>query len=144
MGSLNTIAFIIFGLKRRDKDHGGALPAACEHCRNDVMLHPYGWRTWFHIFWIPIIPWTATRTLTCPICGSSVEVDKQSYEEAIELATLAKKASDGLIPKEEFWRAYDDTEIDSPAYGVPDGSEVALDDRDGSSVDAGDDTATAG
>ena len=102
---LGTIAFIIFGLKRREKDHGAAVPARCTHCQNDVLLHPYGWRTWFHIFWIPLIPWTATRTLSCPICLMTIEVDRSTYDDAIELADKAEAAADGRLTNGEFWTA---------------------------------------
>jgi len=105
---LGTIAFIIFGLKRRDKDHGAAVPAHCEHCRNDVLLHPYGWRKWFHIFWIPLIPLRATRTLACPVCQIVIDVDSETYDDAIELARKAEAAADGRLTDGEFWNAVDE------------------------------------
>jgi hypothetical protein len=102
---LSTMAFIIFGLKRREKDHGAAVPARCTHCQNNVLLHPYGWRTWFHIFWIPLIPWIATRTLACPVCLMMTEVDNGTYDDATKLADKAEAAADGRLTNGEFWTA---------------------------------------
>jgi len=145
-GRLLTIAFVIFGLKRRDSDHGPAMPAHCERCRNDVFLHPYGWRTWFHIFWIPLIPWTATRTLTCPVCAEGIEISEPSYERSIEISKLAEAAADGRSDGQEFWTAVDDAdeiyaelghEPSQERLSAADAEGVALDEADVESRDSG-------
>lgn len=97
-----TVLFIIFGLKHRDTDHGPSYPLYCRRCQNQTYYHAYGWRTWFHIFWIPLIPWTATRTLTCPICGEMVELNKADYNAAKDLVESTQRYRERTINEKQY------------------------------------------
>jgi hypothetical protein len=102
MGSL---LFVIFGFKKRDKDHGAAYPEFCGHCQNDVYFHAYVWRNWFHLFWIPLIPLSKTRTLTCPICGQMAELSKAEWVGAKDLASATSRFVDGDLDRRAYAKA---------------------------------------
>lgn len=96
------LAFIIFGIKQRTKDYGAAYPGHCGRCRNDTYLHPFKWRSWFHLFWVPLIPWTAHRELACPICGQRHELSRNSFKQAKQLASLRQDVADGTASESEY------------------------------------------
>lgn len=114
MRIIATMLFIIFGFKNRDKEYGPAYPAYCGNCDNFEYLHVYKWRTWFHIFWIPLVPLTATRTLVCPICQVYMELERPAFKAAIELADTAQDLMDGKATEEEFYTEIDEFERASP------------------------------
>lgn len=100
-----SLLFVIFGLKRRTKQFGACYPSHCINCRNNEYLHLQKERKWFHIFWIPLIPWTAAWYLVCPRCGLSVRLVKQ---EAKEAKTLQQKLESTLLKTDdEYGEAYD-------------------------------------
>ena len=54
---------------QRDAPEGVAQEAHCPACGNTVTLQPRQGRTYFHLFWIPLIPLGETqRYLQCPVC----------------------------------------------------------------------------
>ncbi|MBP1987221.1 zinc-ribbon domain-containing protein [Halolamina salifodinae] len=104
---------IIFGRKVRDKDYGEAYPIHCPNCDNDVYYHAFKWRSWFHIFWIPLIPWTANREVVCPICNAGFEVSKSAFKEAKELVDPTESYRRGNLSDKEY--AYDVREFEKEA-----------------------------
>jgi phage terminase large subunit GpA-like protein len=99
MGVLN---FIIFGLKTRSKEHGAAYPLHCPNCDNDEIYHAIKQRRWFHIFWVPLIPLRATRSLVCPTCGVALDLKKSEYKAAKELADKTRLHAAGEISAEQY------------------------------------------
>ncbi|WP_435130306.1 hypothetical protein [Halobaculum sp. D14] len=108
---LMALAFIIFGRKVRSKDYGPAYPGYCNRCENDVHFHPCKWRSWAHVFWIPLIPWFGHRELVCPICGSSVDLDKPAFRRAKQLSQIGDDIENGKATQEEFRAALKDFEV---------------------------------
>jgi ribosomal protein L40E len=101
---MGVLQFIIFGFKTRTKEHGPSYPLHCPNCDNDEVYHAFKQRRWFHIFWIPLIPWTADRALVCPTCGVSLELTKSEFESAKELANKARLHSEGELSADQYWR----------------------------------------
>lgn len=109
------LQFIIFGTKTRTKEHGPAYPSHCSHCENDAYMHAGKWRTWFHIFWVPLIPWFATRALVCPICGMAWELNRTEYSLATDLAATVEAVESGTATPDEL---YDSLEAFETELGI--------------------------
>lgn len=101
MGVLN---FVIFGLKRRVKEYGAAYPAYCPHCDNEVVYQLVKTRRWFHIYWIPLIPFTANRMLMCPICQVIVDLSISQFRTAKDLVGATEAYLDGRMSEAAYDR----------------------------------------
>jgi len=74
--------FIIWGTHTYKKLLGTAQMVNCGHCSNVVPFQIVRARTWFTLFWIPLIPLSTKYFIVCPICGSGVQVKKdQAFAE---------------------------------------------------------------
>ncbi|GAA6035450.1 hypothetical protein JCM8097_000261 [Rhodosporidiobolus ruineniae] len=49
------------------QEQGGVQPGPCPRCHNNSVL-PFKRRTWFELYWIPLIPFKAKHLLICTIC----------------------------------------------------------------------------
>ncbi len=76
--------FIIWGLgKVTRRFYGSVMTRQCNHCNNHS-----GWqlcvaRKWFTLFFIPIIPYSKSYCITCPHCGSYIEIDQQRFDQLL-------------------------------------------------------------
>jgi len=131
---------IIFGRKVLDKDYGPAYPVRCPNCDNGVYMHAFKWRFWAHIFWIPLIPWTANRELVCPICSVGSDVSKPAFKHAKGLVEPTQRYRSGELSKKEYaselesferevsWVQNPISPSDADAYSkLPEPDNVALD-----------------
>lgn len=107
------LQFIIFGLKTREKDYGGAYPGHCARCDNEAYMHAFKWRRWFHVFWIPLVPWFANRALVCPICGQTLELDRAGFKRARGLAAQARQLEKGEVSEDAFLKSIHEFEIET-------------------------------
>lgn len=105
---MGALGFIIFGTKWRTKEHGPTYPIHCPNCTNDVTFHLVKDRRWLHMFWIPLIPLSAEKSLVCPTCGAAIGLDKQDYKSAKELSKQANLYSEDEISETEFAAAVQD------------------------------------
>lgn len=107
---------IIWGWgKTTKKMIGGVMTRHCEYCNRTSVWQLCVIRTWFTLFFIPIIPYKKMYCVTCPGCGSYFELEKEKFEElklAIELAKSAKESS--RTDREEYEEPSMDTEKDVP------------------------------
>ena len=66
---------LIFGFGRvRFKDMGADRPVVCENCHNEVQYRFLEKKTWFTLFFIPIIPYGSAKLVVCPVCNYGVEM----------------------------------------------------------------------
>lgn len=66
---------IIFGLRTRRKDLGQRV-LNCPNCHRDAMTAATQVRSWFALFFIPVIPLGAKKTIArCGLCGFQYQVD---------------------------------------------------------------------
>lgn len=76
--------FLLFGFRRRGQ-RLGVLMWPCSRC-GVATAHTLTYiRTWFTLFFIPVIPFPTRRKLVCTNCGNADKFDKtqrQSIEEA--------------------------------------------------------------
>ncbi len=79
--------FILFGWGHRtDKDHGPTLPINCPNCHNQTYWRYKHYRTWFTLFFIPVIPYENDHYLLCDICKQGVTLQEPERERAKILA----------------------------------------------------------
>lgn len=80
--------FIVFGWGRRTHtDHGPTLPINCPNCHNQTYWRYKHYRTWFTLFFIPVIPYESDHYLLCDICQQGIVLGEQERERAKVLAT---------------------------------------------------------
>lgn len=71
---------IIFGFgKVTHAFKGGLFSRRCNFCNLDQIWQLCVMRTWFTLFFIPVIPYKTTYCITCPNCKSYVEITKEEY-----------------------------------------------------------------
>ena len=66
---------LIFGWGRvTTKDYGEIEENVCPNCNNTVAFHLILRRTWFTLFFIPIIPYENNYFVMCPVCSRGTEL----------------------------------------------------------------------
>ncbi len=86
---------IIWGFRSRSKPLGQRM-VACPNCHRDAMTAAVQSRRWFTLFFIPIFPVQATKTIAvCGLCGYKYLVDPQ---QAAQLYGTAKAPAPQVQP----------------------------------------------
>lgn len=125
---MGALAFIIFGRKVREKDYGPAYPGYCHRCDNDAYMHAFKWRSWGHLFWIPLLPWSSHKLLICPICSQQIELDRSAFKRAKELASIVERLEAGDAEEDEFAAALKDFEATAGLEPVDESPPDEIDD----------------
>ena len=74
--------FVVFGWgKQTVKDHGPVFRSRCDRCNNEELWKLYTRRTWFTLFFIPVIPYSTEHLVVCPVCSYGAVITKEKYEE---------------------------------------------------------------
>lgn len=74
--------FVIFGWgKETVTKHGPVFKSHCDRCNNEELWHLYTRRTWFTLFFIPVIPYSTEHLLICPVCSYGVVITRDKFEE---------------------------------------------------------------
>ncbi len=77
--------FIIWGLGKITRHKkGDAFLKACTHCNQTSMWNLCIIRTWFTLFFIPVIPYKKQYAYVCPHCKSYISLTKEQYLQALE------------------------------------------------------------
>lgn len=92
---------IIWGWRRSSKDLGECVGATCQTCENRVVLHLLLLKTFFTLFFIPLIPLRFKRTLVCPVCRTSFPVAHRHLE-----------ATKDMFDMTAAWRAHSMSDAD--------------------------------
>ena len=75
--------FIIWGFRNTEKVLGHTHMAyQCSNCHNVSNYKVFRRISWFTLFWIPLIPFSFSHYVTCPICNYGIKTKKQN---ALEL-----------------------------------------------------------
>ena len=100
---------IIFGTRTLRKNYGVINKVECNHCHNVEFWNFIKIRTWFTLFWIPIIPLGAKKTyIVCPICESAIILNKEDSEKYEKLARLNTDFMNGKITEEDYKNQLED------------------------------------
>lgn len=77
--------FIIFGWGRKTlKRHGPVFERQCERCNNTDNWVLYTRRTWFTLFFIPVIPYSKEHLVICPVCSYGFVISNEKFKELKE------------------------------------------------------------
>lgn len=106
-------------MKARDKEYGPAYPAYCNRCQNDSLFHLGKVRQWFHLYWIPLIPWKAERLLYCQICGEAIELERDEFKRAIDLVNDTQRYRERELSEEEYEQILSAFEARAPSLQGP-------------------------
>ena len=72
---------IIFGWGKVTRSfHGRVYQRLCTYCNTNAIWQLCITRTWFTLFFIPVIPYSSKYCITCPKCGSYEELSKEEFE----------------------------------------------------------------
>lgn len=97
--------FVIFGWGRQTrKEFGPTIPITCPNCRNRAYMHLSRLRTWFTLFFIPVIPYESKHLLLCEVCSQGIELQRGEVEKALQL-NQATTAFLGETLHEEAYRS---------------------------------------
>jgi hypothetical protein len=89
---------IIFGWGHQTtKNIGLTHEMPCGNCNNDTTFDLTRYRTWFTLFFIPVIPYENKYFLSCPICTRGVVLDNTQLETIQPMAELNKSLVDGHV-----------------------------------------------
>jgi len=73
---------IIFGWgKVTLKNYGAIEKKQCPHCHNEGMWELRRYRTWFTLFFIPVIPYNQKALLVCPICEQCLCLNSAQFQQ---------------------------------------------------------------
>ena len=76
---------IIWGWGRVTKSKKGDMfQKRCDYCNQILMWRLCVRRTWFTLFFIPIIPYRTVYCVECPNCGSYMQITKEQYKKILE------------------------------------------------------------
>lgn len=89
---------VIFGWGHRTtKELGQKTLMYCPNCRNDRWWHLISYKTWFTLFFIPVIPYESKHLLYCGLCSHGVEIKRNKINEAKELLRQNVLVSDKQV-----------------------------------------------
>lgn len=93
---------IVFGFgKVTKKVVGLVFERACQYCNSTHLWQLCIIRTWFTLFFIPIIPYSKRYCVVCPNCGSFVELTEAQFEEMKLSVNTGKSQSEGFTKEGE-------------------------------------------
>ena len=73
--------FVIFGFGKRTRKVVGVVGSrTCNYCNTYAEWQLCILRTWFTLFFIPIIPYGKSYNISCPKCKSYRELTKEEFE----------------------------------------------------------------
>lgn len=94
--------FLVFGWgKQTIKNHGPVFRSRCDRCNNEELWLLYTRRTWFTLFFIPIIPYSTEHLVVCPICSYGAVITSAKFEELKEVANCNMDLINKKIDEEE-------------------------------------------
>jgi len=95
--------FFLFGWGHRThNDHGPTFPATCTNCSNENWMHLFSYRTWFTLFFIPLIPYESRTLLICPVCSAGIMLAGDSIDRHKQLNLAARAFLAGEIEEEDY------------------------------------------
>lgn len=80
---------LIFGWGRKSRTVEATLARQCDRCGRSEMFRLEKIRTWFTLFFIPVIPYDTQYWLLCSECRSGQKLSRAEYDQIIsELAAM--------------------------------------------------------
>ncbi len=111
---------LIFGFgKKTFKVLGETEKKVCKKCNNERKFKYIEEKTWFSLFFLPVIPYKTRKLFICPVCSMGFEVKGEvnttpmkkpateaelNQEKESSYKKIKKKFEEGEISKNEFIR----------------------------------------
>jgi hypothetical protein len=77
---------------------GSVFEQLCNYCNSKEMWQLCIIRTWFTLFFIPIIPYKKKYVISCPKCGSYIELTQEQFEKIKhEISGASGKVTAGSV-----------------------------------------------
>jgi hypothetical protein len=92
---------------RKPKDLGDVAPALCPNCGNHVVFRLLELRSWFSLFFVPLVPGRARHVVVCPICQYGIELTSEQLVVARRLVDLTAQQSAGAGDPAAYRRSVD-------------------------------------
>lgn len=81
---------LIFGWgKRTSKIVGQSPEQTCQICGRANRFNLVEIRTWFSLFFIPVIPYETKRFAACPNCANGYVMPSEAFKQAVEAGKTA-------------------------------------------------------
>ncbi|MFC1753210.1 zinc ribbon domain-containing protein [Thermoproteota archaeon] len=94
---------LIFGWgKTTKKDFGDTLPTTCPVCKEKTFLSYLRVKTWFTLFFIPVIPYSSKHYLLCGRCGNGKEIEYDNVDEILSINRLTQSYLSKEISKDRY------------------------------------------
>ncbi|MDP4145864.1 MAG: zinc-ribbon domain-containing protein [Bacillota bacterium] len=93
---------------------GPAFQRICSHCNTTQIWRLCIMRTWFTLFFIPIIPYKKRYCVICPNCKSYIELTEQQFEKmklAIASASNNNSISGNTVDESLKYQGKTETQI---------------------------------
>ena len=95
--------FFIFGWGHQTvNDKGATMPLECPNCRNQVWYNLVATRSWFTLFFIPVIPYESHNYLLCQVCSQGLELAGDQVAGAEKLNLLADAFHRKELSEDQF------------------------------------------
>jgi hypothetical protein len=102
----------IFGWGRRTvNDKGPTLPLTCPNCGNERYWNLVNAKTWFTLFFIPVIPYNNDNYLLCPVCERGMELNSEQAERAKQLNGSTQAYLNKQITEEQYKQILENTRL---------------------------------
>lgn len=88
------------------KHHGQVKDSYCPICRNEDDLQLCVVRTWFTLFFIPVIPYKTLHTIHCRHCNNHFKLTKEKYRNLKEAGGSVNSEQNQYAGKTETQIAY--------------------------------------
>ena len=102
---LQQVAMIVYGWGRQTRRTLGVVAfESCSHCQAMREFHLVQRRTWFTLFWIPVIPYKSEHLVLCGTCEWGWQPNASqlpALKESIAARVTAPRASSAIAPRSE-------------------------------------------
>lgn len=104
--------FFLFGWGRRTrKDFGPALPLKCGNCNNSGFHRLLHVRTWFTLFFAPVIPYESHHYLLCDVCSRGFELHGPQIAKAKQMSQATAAYLSKQTTEEQYRMALNETRL---------------------------------
>lgn len=94
---------IIFGKRFINAENlGKALYSRCTNCNKKTWKDLYRGRTWFALYYIPVIPLRKGYQLRCKYCNQDYDIKKGYVKSVLASCYFTQKLIEGKVSLEEY------------------------------------------
>lgn len=100
---------ILFGWGHQTvKDLGQSEKNECSNCQHTTFWNLYVVKTWFTLFFLPVIPYCVKRYIACPVCDNSIEISEDDFEAYNNIALINQAYNEDRLSSDEYEQLLND------------------------------------